>query len=246
MTIRSFFSTPARVGSLGAAALGLFFALSGCGGGGGNSGPDRVAIRPSTTPVGRGDGDNCSVSYTPNYASSVTLLHWPSFPLRVYFKRDGEFTAARRALVLQGFDKWVAATGNGATYKVVSREADSNVTVNFYTFTGGPGDTLGVTYISYYDDDNTIDSADISLGFTGNNRNDILTAAHEYGHAIGIYGHSPSNEDLMYFEGNDAKCGCITPSDLNTVLTAYCNNFPRNANARTAPHTGELKTVVIH
>ena len=244
MTIRPSF-TRARAGLLGAAALGLFLTLSGCGGGGGGSNSRTAVIKPSTTPVGRGTGSSCASSYTPNYAPSVTLLHWTHFPLKVYFKRDSNYSAARQSLATQGFDEWVQATNGGATYRVVTSASGADITVNFYTFTGGPGDTLGVTYVHYYDDDNTIDSAEISLGFTGNNGNDILTAAHEYGHAIGIYGHSPSNQDLMYFEGNDAKCGCITPADLDTVLAAYCGNFPQNANARVTPHTGELKTVVI-
>lgn len=234
-------SPSVRLGALcGAAALTFGLVLTGCGGGG--SGPRTVPITPTTSPTSSGV---CSTQYTPNYASSVRLLHWTSFPLRVFFVRNAQYSAARQALAVQGFNKWVQATNSGVTYTIVNSTAASNIQVSFFVFTGGPRDTLGTTQLSFYDQSSTIVNADISLGLTGVTRNDVITANHEFGHALGIFGHSPDEQDLMYFEGNDAFSGEITPSDLNTVLTAYCGNFPQNLTNRSA-HQGELKTVTIH
>ena len=221
-------------------------ALTGCGGGGGNNGPDRPTPTPTPTPTSQ--TRSCTVqTYTPNYAVNpdpdFKLLRWQVFPLRVFFIQDAENTVARRTLAIQGFDEWVKATNNGVTYKVVSKESDANVTVKFSTYSNGS--TLGFTNLSFYTGSDTISFADVNIGITGDNRNDGITATHEFGHALGIYGHSPNSDDLMYFQGNDAGCGCITPADLNTVLTAYCGDFNKNANARLSPHRGELKTVTI-
>lgn len=241
----------ARAPWLGVALLATSVALSGCGGGGGGpAGPTKVTATPIPNPTSgqTGTGGNCTNStFAPNYTDSVRLLRWTLFPLRIYFKRDSNYSAARQAMAIQGFDRWVAATGsNGFTYQVVSSEAASNVTVDFYDFKGGPGDTLGTTVVSYFEESSTIDSADISLGITNNGANDLLTATHEMGHCLGIFGHSPNRTDLMFFEGNEAAGGVITPLDLNTVLTAYCGNFNKNSNARLSTHSGELKTITIH
>lgn len=241
----------ARAKWLGVTLFATSVALSGCGGGGGgNSGPSQVKATPVPNPTSgqTGTGGDCTnATYAPNYADSVKLLRWTVFPLRVYFKRDANYSAARQALAIRGFDRWVAATGaNGFTYNVVNTQIASNVTVAFYDFKGGPGDTLGTTVVSYFEESRTISSADISLGITGSDSNDLLTATHEMGHCLGIFGHSPNKTDLMYFEGNEASGGSITSLDLNTVLTAYCANFNKNVNTRLAPHSGELKTVTLH
>ena len=235
---------PKRALWTGAAALSFGLILTGCGGGGGGgTGPTSARVSTNSTPV-PSQGTSCSTTYTPNYASSVRLLHWTIFPLRVYFVQDSNLTAARQALAVQGFNRWVQDTNGGVTYNVVSSAAAANVTVKFYQFTGGPGDTLGVTNVKYYDESSTISSAEINLGVTGDTRNDLITDSHEFGHALGILGHSPVNLDLMYFEANDQYTGDITTSDLNTLLTAYCGNFNKSSASRTA-HQGELKTITI-
>ncbi len=232
--------SPSRAALLGAFLLPI---LASCGGGG-SSGPKTPRVDSATpAPVGFNATDSCNYeSFTPNYARSVSLLHWDRFPLRVSFTKNDQLSASRQAVAVKGFNQWVAATGNRADYTVVDSDASPNVTVSFYKFTGGPGDTLGTTTVSYTGD-NVIRKAEIKLGITGNAADDQLTAAHEYGHTLGISGHSPVELDLMYFTGN--LSGEITPSDLNTVRTAYCDNFNRST-ARTSAAVGPLKTIVMH
>lgn len=227
---------------LGAGVL-MIPLLASCGGGGGGSSSSTSPINAATPAPTAPSNSTCdNTTYTPNYAASVSLLHWSAFPLRVYFVQDTEFSAARKATALAGFNQWVTATGNRADYAVVDSASKANVTVSFYQFTGGAGDTLGTTTVTY-GRNNVIQSAQVKLGITGKDANDQLTAAHEYGHTLGITGHSPIALDLMYFTGN--RSGDITPSDLNTAITAYCNNFNRNTN-RTSAAVGPLKTLVIH
>lgn len=212
--------------------------LASCGGGG-SSGPKTSRI-DTATPAPTSSSTSCGQTFTPNYASSVTLLRFQGFPLRLFFKRDDQYSASRQATALAGFNQWVSATGGRANYSVVSNASNANVTVSFYQFTGGAGDTLGTTTVNYRG--NVIETATLELGITGDAVDDKLTAAHEYGHALGISGHSPDKADLMYFTGNVS--GQITTSDLNTILTAYCNNF--SSTNRTSAPTGPLKTMVMH
>lgn len=215
--------------------------LASCGGGGGGSNGPKTPPIDKTTPVPPPNPSACNQTFAPNYASSVTLLRWQVFPLRVQFKQDAQLSDARQATTVAGFNEWVSATGNRANYVVVGPNGNPNVTVSFYPFTGGPGDTLGTTTVNFRG--NIIESAQIELGITGDAKDDQLTAAHEYGHALGISGHSPDKPDLMFFSGN--LDGNVTTQDLNTLLTAYCNNFNRNT-ALTKPATGPLQTIVIH
>ena len=217
----------------------LSFGLIGCGGGGGGGSSNRTPTPQPTFVAGSCD----ATTYTPNYAPAVTLLHWTGFPLRVFFVQDAQYTAARQSLTLAGFDRWVAATGGRATYTVVNTASDADFKVSFFRFTGGSGDTLGTTTVTY-NNQGVIQSSTMNIGITGDNPTDVETAAHEYGHNIGISGHSPNSADLMYFTGNAS--GNVTTSDLNTVRTAYCDVFPARSNRVRQQDVGPLHTVVLH
>lgn len=228
------------------AAGALIPLLASCGGGGGgNQRPNPATIDSATpAPLSRSPATaSCdNNSFTPNYASSVSLLHWNKFPLRVHFVQNDQLSDARRTIALAGFNRWVSATGGRADYTLVGKDSSPNVTVSFYRFTGGSGDTLGTSTVTY-DSNNVIRKAVIELGITGDTADDTLTAAHEYGHTLGITGHSPRELDLMFFTGN--RSGEVTESDLNTAITAYCNNFNRASNLQSAA-VGPLKTIVMH
>ena len=211
-------------------------AATGCGGGSTNLPP---VATPTALPL------SCSAyTYLPNYVGNssapLRLLHWRTFPLRVYFVPDAENSTERRALATQGFNQWVEATNNGATYRVVSNSREADITVQFYTYGGNAGEVLGNTGYDFVEGTDILAAAQIRLGITGNYRNDGITATHEFGHALGIAGHSVTRADLMFSEGNERGCGCLTPADVNTLLTAYCGDFNRNATARLAPLEGKL------
>ncbi len=223
-------------------ALLLLPLLTSCGGGGGGGNGPQAPPLDSATPVPDNSSSSCGQTFAPNYGASVTLLHWERFPLRVFFVQDAQFSTARQAIAVAGFNQWVAATGNRADYTIVTQASQAEISVSFFRFTGGSGDTLGTTTVSFTGD-NVIRSAEIELGVTSNRSDDTLTAAHEFGHALGISGHSPNLTDLMYFSGN--LSGDVTTRDLNTIRTAYCDDFNRSAN-RTSSAVGPLKTIVIH
>lgn len=241
----------------GAALLALSFGLNGCGGGGGgNNGPATPKATPTPIPTSI-NATYDKTKFTPNYVTfleqnrssdnPVALLRWTRFPLSVFFERDGNYSASKQALAAQGFNRWVSKTGgNGVTYNIVSSETNADITVNFGTFTGGAGDILGQTFFSYDAGSRVLrKGVNIQIKFTGDTNNDLITASHEFGHALGVNGHSDNPTDLMYFTGNDQYSGNITTPDLNTVKTSYNGIFNKDANARIAPGSGQIISATI-
>lgn len=192
------------------ASLGLVvlaWLLAGCGGGGPQVGEQRV----------------CSAdAFLPNYVPQLNhLLYWDRFPVSVYFVRDERYSDDYRTLALQGFDLWVQATGGVVRYVEVDSPKGAQITVSF-----DPKTKDGLTTYRYYPSSGRMVSAQISVGTRDGNPLAIRgVAAHEFGHAIGIGGHSPDASDLMYPQITPSTPIAVSQRDLNTVKTAYCSYF---------------------
>ncbi len=204
---------------LGVVAVFAALLFAGCGGGGTQIGEQRI----------------CSANtFVPNYVPQLErLLYWERFPVTVYFERDANYSDYYRRLALEGFDQWVAATGSVVRYREVNSPNDAQIRVAFK-----PDTRNGLTTYTYYPSSGRLISAKVEIGIQGGSPIDIRSvSAHEFGHAIGIGGHSANPEDMMYPNFVSNVPLQITQSDLNTAKTAYCNYFigrsravPREAN----------------
>lgn len=204
------------------ACVGLLMAamlyLTGCGGGA-QTGEQRV----------------CSAeTFKPNYVPQLErLLYWERFPVTVYFERDANYSDYYRTLALQGFDQWVNATGSVVRYVEVDAPDAAQIKVFFKTDTRN-----GLTTYTFYPSSGRLVSAKVEIGVQGNNPIDIRSvSAHEFGHAIGIGGHSTNPDDMMYPNFVSNVPLQISQNDLNTVKTAYCNYFI--GRSRVAPRPTE-------
>jgi hypothetical protein len=125
---------------------------------------------------------------------------WKRLPVRVFFDASSAgYAEERKRIVLAGFDQWTKATNSVIRYVLVGSEARADVVVRFepVAFLSTNPRTLGETYLSLHN--GWVVRARMTLA-VGDVRPDELTyvAAHEWGHALGINGHSDDPDDLMY------------------------------------------------
>lgn len=170
-------------------------------------------------------------TFTPNYVPQLKhLLHWSGFPVRVYFVKDENYTEVRQSLALQGFDQWVEISELKIRYQLVDSQGNAHIVVRF-----DPTTRNGLTEYSYRSSGQLV-SATITIGVKGNSAVDIQSvAAHEFGHALGIGGHSDNPADMMYPTFISGIPLQITARDFNTLKTAYCNLFLEGNPSRVAP-----------
>jgi len=178
----------------------------------------------------------------PNYLDGPqmrTSHRWRRFPVRVYFAPDDAYSPERGRTVQAGFDEWTRATGGVLSYVIVDSAADADVRVHLLSVPhlADSPTTVGLTHTSSRGP--WLDLARMDLAADASVTPELLTevAAHEWGHALGINGHSDDPSDLMY--GVTVRVihqGAVsveppshprTPSlrDRNTVRKLYADRF---------------------
>lgn len=183
-----------------------------------------------------------SSTFSPSYARVPqvhSLNRWRKLPVRVYFDTGGAYTEDRRRQALAGFNLWSEATEGVVDYTVVDSPRQADVTVRFSPgrYIGNDRNTIGRTLIQAWG--GSLRLARMDLATAGASADDLTeTAAHEWGHALGINGHSDDPDDLMYFQ----TIRYLTPRgfpvpgrarrepterDVNTLKTAYAPVFTR-------------------
>lgn len=232
------------------ASIILSGVMTGCGGGGGTTAvASNVSSNASSdTNANSATGSSGSVptgctitTFNPNYANLMPLYRWGSLPVKIYFLNSGMITASDgtqvdlQQIALQGFSEWSSATNGAISLQVTTDAAQANITVHFGALAAAPTakDVLGLEQSRLFVD-NTIKSADILLNtwpsMSAANVNSFReTATHEFGHALGINGHSDFPLDVMYAAHSVLVEKPLSARDINTLRTGYCNEFSRQA-----------------
>lgn len=129
----------------------------------------------------------------------VPPLHWPQFPVRVYVPAKGAEQTQQALIVLSGLDEWVDASHGKVCYLRVTDPGMADITVQFQPvkFLDPETQTIGETQVTW--SGTTLKKAAIRLAEGAGTLEDLqATAAHEFGHALGIQQHSEDAGDLMF------------------------------------------------
>lgn len=152
----------------------------------------------------------------PQYGQALRRrIAWPSFPVRVGFVRDAAYSVRREAAARRGLERWREASGGALTFEVAEDVDEADVRVRFDA-TSNDGQT------STHYRGSRITGAEVRVGVERDWSSDIACiAAHEFGHALGIDGHSDDPRDLMYPTHTMGRRWSVTERDWNTLAALY-------------------------
>jgi hypothetical protein len=184
-------------------------------------------------------------SFHPNYARGAemtALLRWPKLPVRVWFDTASvAYTDERKGRVCDGFDLWTKGTGGVIRYTVVDKMEQAQMIIRFLPGASIEGDPHSIGRTGTRFRDGNLKSGFMEIATQGAEPQELTeTAAHEWGHALGLNGHSENPNDLMYPNAVRyiAGPGVILPirprrvpsaRDINTIKTAYADLFVKQA-----------------
>ena len=231
-------------------AVSINLSISGCGNGSGALATSVATDNSGTTLTLNGSGTtlmSCTrESYLPNFSNLIPLYHWQKFPLKVYFSNSGVVTQADGSQVdlapiaLNGFQEWKNATADGVEFELTTNSSLADVVVHFGLLDRSPTayEFLGIEQSCVFQD-GSMKHADILLntwaGMSDANISSFQeTSAHEFGHALGMNGHSDDLSDVMFTAHLIDSMKSLTTRDINSLKTAYCGQFGRSTSLRSS------------
>jgi tetratricopeptide (TPR) repeat protein/predicted Zn-dependent protease len=173
---------------------------------------------------------------TPNYLSHVLeggrVTHWDlnRMPLRI-FVADGSkipgWKPNHTHVIAQAAGLWERASGGALRFVLVPQDKDADIIVRWTNaFSKHTPGRVGEHYYKIIG--STIINSEIKLSTALEGGKGFLTdemllqvAAHELGHALGLQGHSPYANDLMYWQMNPKQTGRLSLRDVNTIRLLY-------------------------
>lgn len=169
-------------------------------------------------------GDN----YIAYILSDNKVYKWESFPINVYIEPKGQKGSAKLA-----FEQWQSKSSNLVRFNYVSSPEKAQIVVKFNNSLGIVSSekeafTAGLSKPFYEGD--YIKKSEINILATNPKTNLPLddntiyaTALHEIGHSLGLQGHSPNENDVMFASSKEPRMN-LSQRDLNTLNLFYKGN----------------------
>lgn len=159
------------------------------------------------------------------------IIRWPINHLTVYiapmkfYSKPGEDTKFRK-MVIDALNMWSSASGGKLHFKITNNLYDSNINVVWKRV-----ERTALGHCNYSWDSGRLYGAEVSIGLTDGRihkqyDNDIEvyhTILHEIGHALGLLGHSPYPEDIMYTPHQYGNAS-LSANDKHSIQWLY--KFP--------------------
>ena len=168
----------------------------------------------------------------------MRVLHWAQLPVRIYVVAHGLGQTEEVPTVLAGFDEWGAASRGKICFVRVSDPGKADITVQFVPGRYVAAGTQAVGETTIYSSEGVMKKASMRLAEGAMLMEELqATAAHEFGHALGISGHSSDPDDVMYpveivhFDPQEqplpGEARRVTAHDLQILAGGYPGLFPR-------------------
>ena len=189
---------------------------------------------PMHSPAGRPDA--------PDYLGglvSIQKWHVKDFPIKVFVRKNiqmPEFYDQFDKLVQDALNQWCKGTDNLVKYKIVSDKKSANLIFDYterrdqVSPQHDPG-IEGNAENRVRMDDSSIDFSNIIVlvkdapgGAYRKPYAVTKTLLHEIGHALGIHGHSPNPQDVMFSNATPEVYSTLSKRDINTIRRMY--NLP--------------------
>lgn len=180
----------------------------------------------------------------PNYFDEIRyngkLVRWSllKMPLRLYIEKNPQglrhFSNEFARVAYDAIRPWENALGKQLYVISVPSAEKADIIVNFtngvdqasvQTSGGDKVYTAGLTEpVIFKDQLERMDVRIATLDVNGrpHNADDIYEITlHEYGHALGLMGHSPNPGDIMHAQSGNAKQRQLSPGDIATIRSLY-------------------------
>ncbi|MEH1794374.1 MULTISPECIES: peptidase [unclassified Nostoc] len=174
------------------------------------------------------DSTNSGDYFSQVTTTQVGYLIWSQFPIRVYVESPKTVNEKQAQVwingVLQGVHEW----SNYLPLTIVEQPEIADITIarKAPPLQISPGSNIprarsAQTTYELYTSNNVL-SHRFTILLSPSQTGDYLIAAtrHEFGHALGIWGHSPLQTDALYFS-QVRNPSPISPRDVNTLKRVY-------------------------
>ncbi|MBC8137246.1 MAG: matrixin family metalloprotease [Fibrella sp.] len=165
-----------------------------------------------------------STQFAPNYATDLlNLRRWQKEELIIHVSSpEAKHNPCGRdyAIAMQaGVALWKPHVNGILNVRFTEIADEADIRVSFVPKGTLPDGAIGRTEVTYRNRDNVIVSATVRIDRTLKSSLLAQVAAHEFGHAFGMEGHSVVKNDLMYARAH--LPATITQRDANTLHLNY-------------------------
>lgn len=157
------------------------------------------------------------------------VAHWnvTVMPLKVYISngtKAGNWSVNTKQLVYKAMQRWSTATKSKLKFVETTSQENADIVIKWehrldHSRLGvSPFRSIGNSIVY---SDVTVATHNPHTGEALSNASLYQTILHELGHALGLLGHSPNPQDVMYWSTSPEQTGDLTQTDINTINTLY-------------------------